>query len=119
MAAEPTSRPAVWIEPGDGYVVARLAHPPANPLSPVVLDGLEAAAQAVEDLGARALVITSALDGFFAAGADIKHMRTLDGDGFAIYGAQMRGVFQRIAELDAVSSPRSMAWHSAAGWSWP
>jgi enoyl-CoA hydratase/carnithine racemase len=103
MAAEPASRPAVWIEPADGYVVARLAHPPANPLSPVVLDGLAEAAQAVEDLGARALVITSALDGFFAAGADIKHMRTLDADGFAVYGTQMRQLFQRITELEAIS----------------
>jgi enoyl-CoA hydratase/carnithine racemase len=103
MAAEPTVRPAVSIEPAAGYVVARLAHERANPLGPVVLDGLEAAVQTVEELGARALVITSSLDGFFAAGADIKHMRTLDGDGFAAYGAQMRRVFARISAMPAVS----------------
>jgi enoyl-CoA hydratase len=103
MAAEPAAQSSVWVEPEDGYVVARLVHPPANPLSPAVLDGLDAAAQAVEDLGARALVITSSIKGYFAAGADIKHMRTLDADGFAVYGAHMRRVFKRIATLEAVS----------------
>jgi enoyl-CoA hydratase len=103
MAAEPAPQPAVRIEPGPGYVVARLEHPPANPLGPVVLDGLDAAAGAVEDLGAHALVITSSLDGYFAAGADIKHMRVLDAAGFEAYGVHMRRVFARITALPAVS----------------
>lgn len=87
----------------DGVVVARLHHPSANPLSPVVLDGLGDAADAAERYGAAALVIASELGGFFAAGADIKHMQTLDGAGFAAYGAHMRRVFERIAALDAVT----------------
>lgn len=94
---------AVGLELGGGFVVARLRHPPANPLSPVVLDGLDAAADAVERHRAAALVVASELDGFFAAGADIKHMQTLDGPGFAAYGAHMRRVFERIAALDAVT----------------
>jgi enoyl-CoA hydratase len=103
MATEPTSQPAVRVERGPGYVLARLEHPPANPLGPVVLDGLDVAARAVEDLGARALVITSSLDGYFAAGADIKHMRSLDAKGFEAYGVHMRRVFERISALPAVS----------------
>jgi enoyl-CoA hydratase len=94
---------AVGLEVIDGFVVARLHHPPANPLSPVVLDGLDAAADAVERHRALAFVITSDLDGFFAAGADIKHMRTLDGPGFGRYGTHMRRVFERIAALPTVS----------------
>lgn len=93
---------AVGLEATDGFVVARLHHPRANPLGPAVLDGLDAAAAAVERHRA-ALVITSDLDGFLAAGADIKHMSTLDGPGFARYGAHMRRGFERIASLPSMS----------------
>jgi enoyl-CoA hydratase/carnithine racemase len=102
MAAEPV-KPAVEILPGPGYVLARLQHPPANPLGPALLDGLDAAADMVEELGSPALVISSSIPGVFAAGADIKYMRSLDGDGFAAYGEQMRRVFARIAALPAIS----------------
>lgn len=94
---------AVAIEIGADLVLARMSHPPANPLSPPVLDGLDAAADAVERTGAAALVISSGLEGFFAAGADIKHMRSLDGAGFAAYGKRMRSVFARLAGLEALT----------------
>ena len=95
--------PAVALEESAGIVIARMQHPPANPLSPPVLDGLDAAADLVERSEAAALVICSGIGGFFAAGADIKHMRSLDGAGFAAYGGRMREVFARIAGLSAVS----------------
>lgn len=94
---------AVDIHVCAGYVVARLSRPPANPLGPALLAGLDAAADAVEDSEARALVISSTLNGFFAAGADIKHMRGLDGAGFADYGVHMRRVYDRLASLDALT----------------
>jgi enoyl-CoA hydratase len=94
---------AVHVEQRPGYVVARLAHPPANPLGPAVLDGLEAAIDAAEEAEAHALVIASSLPGFFAAGADIKHMRSLDVEGFMAYGTHMRRVFARIGALPAIS----------------
>jgi enoyl-CoA hydratase/carnithine racemase len=103
MSVEPAAERAVRVEVADGFAVARLLHPPANPLSPPVLDGLDAALDTVQQHGARALVIASGLDGFFAAGADIKHMESLDGAGFAAYGEHMRAVFERIATLDAIS----------------
>jgi enoyl-CoA hydratase/carnithine racemase len=102
VAAEPVN-PAVEILPGPGYVLARLQHPPANPLGPALLDGLDGAAEMVEQLGSAALVISSSIPQVFAAGADIKHMRSLDGDGFAAYGEHMRRVFARIAALPAIS----------------
>jgi enoyl-CoA hydratase len=88
--SRPSETPAVQVEAMQGFVLARLEHPPANPLGPAVLEGLDLAADAVESTGAKALVIVSALPGFFAAGADIKHMRSLDADGFAAYGEHMR-----------------------------
>lgn len=102
MAESPAQTPvAIDVEPG--FVCARLSYPPANPLSPAVLEGLERAADAVEERGALALVVASSLPGFFAAGADIKHMSSLDGDAFHAYGVQMRHVMERIARLPTFS----------------
>jgi enoyl-CoA hydratase/carnithine racemase len=103
MAIEPAARRAVHVYVHGDFVVARLAHPPANPLAPAVLEGLDAAADAVDSVGAYALVVASELPGYFAAGADIKHMASLNADGFAAYGVHMRHVLERIAALDAVS----------------
>jgi enoyl-CoA hydratase len=103
MATDPVAHPAVRVESRLGFVLVRLEHPPANPLGPVVLAGLDAAAEAVEELGVPAMVITSSLDGYFAAGADIKHMRSLDDKGFEAYGVHMRRVFARISALPTLS----------------
>jgi enoyl-CoA hydratase len=67
------------------------------------LGGLADAADAVEQSGAAALVVASGIEGFFAAGADIKHMKSLDPPGFAAYGARMRAVFARLAGLEALT----------------
>jgi enoyl-CoA hydratase/carnithine racemase len=103
MAVEPAPQHAVKITAHDSFVLARLSLPPANPLGPPLLAGLDAAAALVEERRAGALVICSGVPGFFAAGADIKHMRSLDAPGFAAYGAEMRRVYDRIAELPAVT----------------
>jgi enoyl-CoA hydratase len=103
MSVEPAAESSVPVEVNGEVVLARLVNPPANPLSPGVLEGLDAAADVVERQGARAFVIASGVPDFFAAGADIKHMESLDGGGFAAYGEQMRAVFDRIDNLDAVS----------------
>jgi len=108
MAVEPASQPAVEIAIRDSFVLARLCLPPANPVGPALLDGLDAAADAVVRTGAGTLVICSAVEGFFAAGADIKHMRSLDPTGFAAYGMHMRRVYDRIESLSAVSIAASM-----------
>ncbi|HEX3962446.1 MAG TPA: enoyl-CoA hydratase-related protein [Trebonia sp.] len=75
-----------------------MASPPANALSPVLLDGLHAAIDAAEAAGnVKVMIVSSAVDGFFAAGADIKHLATIDAGSFAAYGSQMRAVNDRIA----------------------
>jgi enoyl-CoA hydratase/carnithine racemase len=74
-----------------------MASPPANALSPALLDGLHAAIDAAEAAGnVKVMIMSSALDGFFAAGADIKHLAKIDAESFAVYGARMRGVNDRI-----------------------
>jgi enoyl-CoA hydratase len=48
-------------------------------------------------------VIASRITGFFAAGADIKHMATIGGAGFRAYGDALRGALDRLAEPERIS----------------
>jgi enoyl-CoA hydratase len=81
-----------------------MASPPANALSPALLDGLHAAIDAAEAArDVKVMVVCSALDGFFAAGADIKHLATIDAESFAAYGGRMRAVNDRLAAAPWVS----------------
>jgi len=87
-----------WRSAAPGVWLVRLEQPPANPLGPAILDGMAAALDAAEaDGGVKVMVLSSAIDGFFAAGADIKHMATIDASSFAAYGDQMRAVNDRLA----------------------
>jgi enoyl-CoA hydratase/carnithine racemase len=75
-----------------------MTSPPANALSVPLLDGLHAAIDTAEAAkNVKVMVVSSTLDGFFAAGADIKHMGTIDAESFAAYGKQMRAVNDRLA----------------------
>jgi enoyl-CoA hydratase len=49
------------------------------------------------------LVLTSAIPGFFAAGADIKHMGTVDAASFTAYGDDLRRAVERLACAELVS----------------
>jgi enoyl-CoA hydratase len=77
--------------------------PPANALGPQIVTGLHAAMDSAAVAGAKVLVVTSAVPGFFAAGADIKHMSTIDGASFREYGDGLRGALDRLAALPLVS----------------
>ena len=85
----------------------RLHRPPANALGLALVDGMQRALDEFERSDARVLVITSALDGFFAAGADIKLMASfLDSPGaedFADYGERLRAPLHRLATSDRPS----------------
>jgi enoyl-CoA hydratase/carnithine racemase len=91
-----------WTTDGAAFVVA-LTNPPANQLGQVLIEGLSDALDAFESAGARALVVTSTLDGFFAAGADIKLMESADAATFAAYGASLRAVLDRLTALSRPS----------------
>ena len=87
-----------WTNESPGVVVVTMDRPPANALGLPILDGLHAAIDAAEQAGdVKVMVITSARDGFFAAGADIKHMSTIDAYSFLAYGDKMRAVNDRLA----------------------
>ena len=87
---------------GGGVLVATLAQPPANPLGPPIIGGLEAAVDHAQG-GFRVLVLTSAIPRFFVAGADIKYMGGIDAAGFAAYGERLRVLLDRIAGPDLVT----------------
>jgi enoyl-CoA hydratase/carnithine racemase len=87
-----------WRIAAPGVWHVTMTSPPANALSPALLDGLHAALDASGAAGnVKVMVVSSSLDGFFAAGADIKHMGTIDAESFAAYGKQMRAVNDRLA----------------------
>jgi len=93
-----------WRYDGPGVLVVTMERPPANALGVPILDGLHAAMDAAEAAGdVKAMVVTSALDGFFAAGADIKHMSTIDAESFLAYGDKMRSVNDRLAASPWIS----------------
>src|SRR5271156_2858408 len=80
-----------------------LNRPPANALGLPIIDGLHKALDAADALPAKVIVVSSAVPGFFAAGADIKHMSTVDAASFGAYGDALRGAVERLAAHPAVS----------------
>jgi enoyl-CoA hydratase/3-hydroxyacyl-CoA dehydrogenase len=80
-----------WPQPDEGFAdgpvkletradvtIAWLDNPPANSLSPAVIEALHKAWDHVKSSGARSLVFASANPMLFCAGADIKAFTTLD-----------------------------------------
>ena len=93
-----------WRRESPGVWVVTLDRPPANALGVPILEGLHAAIDAAERAGdVKVMIVTSALDGFFAAGADIKHMSCIDAESFMAYGDTMRAVNDRLAGAGWVS----------------
>lgn len=97
-----TPLPVTWNR--DGAIVGVvLDGPPANALGPNIVKGLHAAMDAAEVADAKVLVLMSSVPGFFAAGADIKHMSAVDPASFKEYGDGLRGALDRLANLPLVS----------------
>jgi enoyl-CoA hydratase/carnithine racemase len=93
-----------WRVEASGVWLVTLDRGPANALHPEILDGLHAAVDAAEAAGdVRVMVIASALPGFFAAGADVKHLATIDAESFMAYGDAMRAANDRLAAAPWVS----------------
>lgn len=93
---------ASWSHDGAALVVT-LSNPPANQLGAALIAGMDAALDSFADSPARVLVIGSGIDGYFAAGADIKLMAAADPAAFSAYGASLRRLLDRIAGLDRPS----------------
>ena len=76
----------------------------------------------IEQSGARVIVVRSGVAGYFAAGADLKHIAALDWEGMDAYlDAAARRDRARSHRCRCRRSPRSTATRSAAAWSsrWP
>lgn len=88
----------------DDVLTVTMSRGPANALAPELLTALDEACKVADETpGIKFVIFTSDLDGFFAAGADIKHMRTIDAASFAAYGDQMRAVNDRIEAANWIS----------------
>lgn len=93
-----------WETAGPGIMSVVLQRPPANALGVDLLDGMHTALDAAEKAGdVKVMVISSAIPGFFAAGADIKHLSSIDAETFTAYGDQMRAVNDRLAAAPFLS----------------
>jgi enoyl-CoA hydratase len=93
-----------WEQSDDGVLTILLQRPPANALGLPIVEGLNAAldhADATPEI--QVIVVASRVDGFFAAGADIKHMGKIDAEAFAAYGAALRAPLNRLARPECVS----------------
>jgi enoyl-CoA hydratase len=80
-----------------GILHAVMTRPPANALGAPLVDGLVRAVDALASGSAKVLVLSSGLPGFFAAGADIKHMSDLTPEAFAAYRDALRKPLQELA----------------------
>jgi enoyl-CoA hydratase/carnithine racemase len=107
----PSTEPAAPAEPAvawqvvkDGVMVVTLQRPRANALGEPIIDGLGAALDEADQRGGiKVVVVTSTVPGFFAAGADIKHMAVIDAASFTAYGDQLRAALDRLASADRIS----------------
>jgi enoyl-CoA hydratase/carnithine racemase len=77
-----------------------LDHPPVNVLSASVLDALSRELDAAEaDPAVRSVVLASAAEKAFAAGADIREMAGLDPAGARVHGGRGQAVTRRIERI--------------------
>jgi enoyl-CoA hydratase/carnithine racemase len=91
------SEPVVRIEQRGDVTHVVMVRPPANALGEPLIEGLESAVDALERHFAKVVVVSSAVPGFFAAGADIKHMSRLDSSQFERYRDALRSPLERLA----------------------
>ncbi|MET8427919.1 enoyl-CoA hydratase-related protein [Nocardia sp. NPDC004860] len=94
-----TDTPAVTWNIADNCIMTiTLQRRPANALGPAIIEGLGTALDAADAAGnVKVAVIESSIPGFFAAGADIKHMSGGDAESFTAYGDQLRAALDRLA----------------------
>jgi enoyl-CoA hydratase/carnithine racemase len=81
----------------NGVAVVTLSRPPVNALGDALVAGLDAACDQADAAGIGAMVVSSALPGYFVAGADLHLLDGLDSDAFLRYLDRLRSVLDRIA----------------------
>lgn len=98
----------------DGVASVTMGAPPANALSYALIGELEAACDVLDQAAVGCAVFRSSLDAFFAAGADLKLLTTLDAGSFAAYLTRLRAVLERIAS-STWSSIAAIDGHALGG----
>lgn len=89
---------------GSNVLRVTLQRPPANALGTPIIDGLNKVMDEAEaDDAIKVVVIGSSVAGFFAAGADIKHMSEADAAAFTAYGDSLRGALDRLAAPNKIA----------------
>jgi enoyl-CoA hydratase/carnithine racemase len=96
-----------WRESSPGIALVELDSPPANALGSAIIEGIGLALDAAAD--ARVMVVASKREGFFAAGADIKLMATIDASGFSAYGDILRSTLDRLASRLSIAAVDGLA----------
>lgn len=95
---EQSQQVVTWAKAGPGLFEVSLSRGPANALGDPLLKGMQEAMDAAEAEGdIKVMIISSTLQSFFAAGADIKQMATVDAASFTEYGDRVRAVNDRLA----------------------
>jgi enoyl-CoA hydratase/3-hydroxyacyl-CoA dehydrogenase len=88
----------VKLETRGGVAIAWLDRPPANSISPEVVQALSKAWDAVTGSGVRALVFASANPMLFCAGADIKAFTKMDAAGGKVLVDQMHSLLRTMEQ---------------------
>lgn len=113
---ETPSRDLVRIERRGGTVLLTLDSPPVNVLSMPVVEALSARiSEAEADPEARVVVIASAFEKAFAAGADVREMAALDRERVRVNGARGQALTRQIEHLPYRSSPQCAGLHWEGG----
>jgi enoyl-CoA hydratase len=98
--AAPSPRPLVSAERIDRTLVLTLDNPPVNVLSRAVLDALTVRLDAAEqDEEVRVVVLASAAERAFAAGANIREMAPMGPEEARVHGGRGQAVTRRIERL--------------------
>jgi enoyl-CoA hydratase/3-hydroxyacyl-CoA dehydrogenase len=93
----------VQLETRGDIAIAWLNNPPANSLSPAVIEALATTWEHVKGSGVRALVIASGNPLLFCAGADIKAFTTLDEQSGRAMLDQIHGLFRDMEHSGVVT----------------
>ncbi len=94
------ARPLVRSELRGGTALLTIDHPPVNVLSASVLEALAVALRSAEqDPAARVVVLASAAEKAFAAGADIREMQHLDPAGARGHGGRGQALTRQLERL--------------------
>ena len=94
---------AVAVAVAGGIATITLQNPPANPLGVELRQGLDHALDVSVEEDARVIVLRSSVDGYFAAGADLKLLGSIDAAGFGDYLDALRAAIERIPSLPMLS----------------